>query len=224
MFKNLLQLWRGKNFLSEVLGEFNYMLINARGMFVASVERVVENKDKPGLKDEIYAIDRKINDSQKEIRKRVIEHLSLQPSVDTAACLLLMSVVKDGERLGDYAKNIFEISILLDKPVDKDTYNELFDDVDKEILDLFDSTKEAFIASNEEKAKNAWERQRIIRNRCDEIIDSLTSSTLSSNEIVCFTMLSRFYRRIAAHLTNIATSVIVPLSDLDYYDERNLDD
>jgi hypothetical protein len=36
--------------------------------------------------------------------------------------------------------------------------------------------------------------------------------------------MARYFKRIAAHLTNIATSVILPLTDLDYFDERRSED
>jgi two-component system alkaline phosphatase synthesis response regulator PhoP len=48
----------------------------------------------------------------------------------------------------------------------------------------------------------------------------IAKSSLSVNEAVCLALMARHFKRIVAHLTNIATSVILPLSDLDYYDER----
>ena len=82
MFKNLLQFWKGKDFLGQVLEEFKDMLDDAQIMFNAVCNKILENKEEPGLKDKIYEIDRKVNALQKDIRKRVIEHLTLQPSVD----------------------------------------------------------------------------------------------------------------------------------------------
>ena len=37
---------------------------------------------------------------------------------------------------------------------------------------------------------------------------------------VCFALVARHFKRIMGHLVNIATSVVLPLSDLDYFDER----
>jgi len=108
MFKNLLHFWKGKDFLSQVLEEFKSMLDDAQIMFDSVCRKLIDNKKEPGLKDKVYSIDKRVNDLQRDIRKRVIEHLSLQPSVDVPTCLLLMSVVKDAERLGDYAKNLYE--------------------------------------------------------------------------------------------------------------------
>ncbi|MBU1113000.1 MAG: hypothetical protein KKH93_03900 [Candidatus Omnitrophica bacterium] len=224
MFKNLLQFWKGKDFLNEVLEEFKKMLDDSQVMFEAVYKKLILNQDEPGLKDRIYSIDKKVNQLQKDIRKRIIEHLSIQPSVDVPTSLLLMSVVKDAERLGDYAKNLLEVSTFLEKPIDKPNHDELFNNIEGELLELFQQTKKAFMESDEKEAAKTWEYQKEIKKRCDEIIRKLAKSSLSVNEAVCFTLIARYYKRIASHLTNIATSVILPLTELDYFDERRKED
>lgn len=166
MFKDLLSFWKGKDFLSEVFGEFKEMLDESEIMFKAVCGRLLENAGEPNLKQKIYGIDKKVNLLQKNIRRRIVEHLSLQPTVDVTACLILMSVVKDAERLGDYCKNLYQVSELLQKPVDKTIFDRYFDNLDKDILALFGRTKDAFIGAD------------------------------------------------------IATSVVLPLSDLDFFDEK----
>ena len=220
MFKNLLQFWKGKDFLHQVLEEFKSMLDDAQIMFDSVCRRLIDNKEEPGLKDRVYSIDKQVNNLQRDIRKRVVEHLSLQPSKDVPICLLLMSVVKDAERLGDYAKNLYEVSTLMKGPLNKEKYLELFDSVEVEISELFKETKKAFIESDEAKAAKAWDYKTKIAKRCDQIIEKLAASSLSVNESVCFTLIARYFKRITAHLTNIATSVILPLTDLDYFDEK----
>ncbi len=223
MFKNLLQFWKGKAFLTEVLEEFKSMLDETQKMFDSVCKTLVYNEKEPGLKDRIYAIDKNVNRLQRNIRKRVVEHLSMQPSVDVSTSLLLMSVVKDAERLGDYAKNLFEVTRYLQKPINKDVYQELFNSIEKEILDLFQKTKEAFIESDETKANLSWQYESKITKRCDEIIEKLAKGNLPTNEAVCFVLTARYFKRITAHLSNIATSVVLPLSELDYFDEKRED-
>ena len=54
--------------------------------------------------------DVKINKLQRKIRKRVMLHLSVQAnSPDLPYCLVLISLIKDVERIGDYAKDLSEI-------------------------------------------------------------------------------------------------------------------
>jgi phosphate uptake regulator len=220
MFKNLLSFWKGKDFLSQVLEDFKTMLNDTESMYQSVCARLLDNEEQPDLKNKIYEIDKSVNILQKHIRQRIVEHLALQPSVDTTACLLLMSVVKDAERLGDYAKNLHEVVELLEKPIDRALFSQYFNGVDKEILELFKNTKQAFIETNLDMANSAWDYHQKIGKGCDEIVKKVANSTLTVNEAVCFALIARYFKRINSHLTNIATSVVLPLSDLDYFDEK----
>lgn len=220
MFKNLLGFWKGKDFIAQVFGAFNEMLDHSEYMFKAVTEDLLTNAQTPDLKQKIYEVDKSVNVQQRDIRKRIVEHLTLQPTVEFNASLVMMSVVKDAERLGDYCKNLYEVTVLLDNPINKDLYTQYFNGLNEDILQLFDNTKSAFIDADEAKAEQAWSTERRIAKACDETIERLARSDLSVNEAVCFTLIARHYKRIVAHLVNIATSVILPLSDLDYFDEK----
>jgi phosphate transport system protein len=220
MFKDLLSFWRGKDFLAQVLEDFKAMLDDSESMFKSVCARLLDNKDQPDLREKIYEIDKTVNDLQKEIRKRIVEHLTLRPSVDTTACLLLMSVVKDAERLGDYAKNLLQVTEYLEKPIDRALFSQYFDSVDQELVELFENTKRAFIETDLDMANLAWDYHKRISKGCDEIVKKVAQSNLTVNEGVCFALIARYFKRIGSHLTNIATSVVLPLSDLDYFDEK----
>jgi len=220
MFRNLLSFWKGKDFLAQVFEEFKSMLDDAEIMFKTACGWLLDDVDEPGLKQKIYDIDQKVNHMQKDIRKRIVEHLSLQPTVDVAACLVLMSVVKDAERLGDYCKNLYEVTELLEKPLNRELFTNYFDGIDKDILTLFEQTKGAFIDADEEKARLTWEYKTRLTKDCNRIVSELVKCDLSVNEAVCMVLIARYFKRLIAHLVNIATSVILPLSDLDYFDEK----
>ncbi len=221
MFKNLLQFWKGRDFLSQVLDEFKNMLDDTHQMFNSVCRKLIENQEEEGLEEKIYALDRRVNNLEKDIRKRVVEHLVVQPSVELSTSLLLMSVVKDAERLGDYAKNLFEVTKILEGPLDKEKYLHFFGDIGENLEELFKITREAFIESDEKKASQAWDYEVKLVKTCDKIIEELAkSSQLPVNTAVSFTLIARYFKRLAAHLTNIATSVIVPLDELDYFKEK----
>jgi phosphate transport system protein len=222
MFKDLLSFWKGKDFLAQVLEAFKAMLDDSESMFQSVCARLLDNKDEPDLKKKIYEVDKKVNVLQKDIRKRIVEHLALQPTVDTTACLLLMSVVKDAERLGDYAKNLLQITDFLDQPIDRALFSQYFDGVDEDVLELFKYTKQAFIETDANMANLTWDYEKRIARSCDEIVRKVAQSNLTVNEAVCFALIARYFKRIMAHLVNIATSVVLPLSDLDYFDEKRI--
>jgi phosphate uptake regulator len=99
-------------------------------------------------------------------------------------------------------------------------YKEYFNGIHEDINRLFAQTKAAFIEADEDQARNAWSYERRIAKGCDAIVERLAKSNLSINEGVSFVLMARYFKRIVAHLVNIATAVILPLSDLDYFDEE----
>ena len=220
MFKNFLSFWRGKDFLTQILEDFNKMGEDTENMLRSVLNKLLESKEEAGLKDRIYSLDKKVNEFEREIRKRIVEHLSVQPTVDVPACLLMMSVVKDAERIGDYCKNLYEVTELLEKPLDRNKFRQLFDNIDEELMDELSKTRSAFRNSDEKMARDVLNIESFIVRKCDEILKKLSSSTLDTNEAVCYTLIARYFKRIAAHLANIGSSVILPISDLDFFDEK----
>ncbi len=219
MFNNLLDFWKGKDFLTNVFEDFGKMLTEAKEMFEDVCQNLIDSEKIDGLEDKIYSIDKKINLFEKDIRKKIIAHLSIQPGVDVPMSLLMMSVVKDAERLGDYAKNIYQIRRVISKPIDKSIFSKYFNEIDKKIVEMFDDTKKAFIDSDEEKARDIWKMERYVVKKCDTIIEDIAKSSLDVDQAVAFVLMARYFKRIAAHLTNIATSVILPISEIDFFDE-----
>jgi len=220
MFKNLMSFWKGKSFLTEVLEEFKEMLSDTKSMFESVCEVLIKGQGALDLEKRIYNLDKQVNRFEKEIRKRIVEHLSIQPGTDVPVSLVLMSVVKDAERIGDYCKNLLEINSLLDKPIERKGFEKLFNGIDKKILEEFEKTQKAFIESDENLAKEIMYLERGVVKECDEIVKELAKSAFSTNEAVCLTLLARYFKRVAAHLANIGSSVILPISDLDFFDER----
>ena len=203
-----------------MLEEFKRMLEDTRIMFESVFKALMEGKADQNIKDKIYELDKKVNLLEKEIRRRIVEHLSLQPSIDVPVSLVLMSVVKDAERIGDYCKNILEVADFLKNPIKRDQFESIFNHIDKQILDEFEKTEKAFIESDEKVAKEIMYIERGIVKNCDDIVKKLAQGDLPTNEAVCFTLLARYFKRIAAHLANIGSSVILPISDLDFFDEK----
>ena len=87
MFKNLMAVWRGKTFLSKIVKDFEKMLILGEETFMNAC-RVWQGELLPEkMKDNLYLVDQEINKAEQGIRRRLVEHLAIEPEVDVAACL-----------------------------------------------------------------------------------------------------------------------------------------
>jgi phosphate uptake regulator len=221
MFRSIIGFWKGRAFLEEVLGDFSRMLTDSEEIYRMVVEALRRGGDERALGERIYSIDRQINMRQIEIRRRIVEHMAVQPHADLRFSLILMSVVKDAERLGDYVKNLFEVFELHEGPFDAAQLAREFGDLPEEVGKLFQATLVAFVESKEDVARQVIGDYRRLTKQCNNVLEHVSrSKDLTVNDAVCLALLARFLRRVASHLGNIATSVVMPVDRLDYYDER----
>ena len=168
--------------------------------------------------DELYAKDKDINAIEQSVRHRILTHLSVGNQQDLSACLMLMSVVKDAERIGDYCKNIFEVGKFYRRQYSHPSYAEPLEKIREGAVSLFDRAGKAFGQADADLAHETLETAAGLRKKCDLIIQELlmAEGQIPADEAVAYVLLARFYKRVAAHLANIATSVVSPVPMIDY--------
>ncbi len=64
------------------------------------------------------------------------------------------------------------------------------------------------------------EGARNLAKKCDAMISDLMEDELPTRDAVLLTLLARYLKRVSLHLSNIASSVVMPLHRLDYFDEE----
>jgi phosphate uptake regulator len=193
-------------------------------MFQKSWESAVAGTVDPQVKEDIYRRDVEVNKNERAIRKRIVEHLTVQPGVDVPACLVLMSVVKDAERIGDYCKNMLEAAEFQDESIAKCPFCQGMNEIYDEVKLLFSKTRQALAESDVTLGHEIILEERDISGRCDALVERFTKEDLSSKKAVPWALLVRHVKRIAAHLGNLASSLVMPLHKLDYFDEKLLPD
>jgi len=213
MFREFFQLWKKAGLLNEALKETEEMLLVAKNMFSFSL-RVLMDKEKE--KEDIYKIDRELNKLQRNVRRKILEHLSINPQQDVTSCLVLITIVIDIERIGDYSKNLIELSHKYPQRL-KGKYIERIREIEKDIERLFDRTINAFKNADIDLAKQIMERHARIAVHCEKVVENLVEDTQVSSRmgIIC-ALLARYLKRVSAHLKNIASGVSNPFHRLGY--------
>lgn len=219
MLREILNRLRAKSPLSDMLGEFVQMLEKTEWMFDTSVAVLMAEKPADEVKDEVYAKDKEVNEHQRSIRRKVVSHLSIQPGADIPICLVLMSVVKDVERIGDYSKNIFEVGTTLNVIFDQGRYKTPLKELVGQVKGLFGTTRRAFADSDYAMARTVMDKGKATQKQCDLLLKQLLLDDIPTRKAVGYTLLSRYIKRVSSHLTNVATSVVTPVDRLDYLDE-----
>ncbi len=219
MFKELLRIWQGESLLSKMTKNFRKMLRNGRWMFEEVTDSWITGQDITEIRDELYDRDHEINLAQQKVRRRIVNHLAVNPSGDLAACLILMSVVKDAERIGDYCKNMYEVIEHIRPEEGESEAFVVLQRMRDEILESYHAVIHAFVRSDEEAARSVIERNGPLAKECDGWVEKYLKGEEGGVNAVAYSLLFRYFKRVSGHLTNIATSVVAPVDQIDYYDE-----
>jgi len=220
MLRELLEAWRAKDMLSRMYEELLQMLESDRWMFDSACEVVFGGKPADAVSSQLYDRDIAVNKTERTIRKQIVEHLSINPGSSMPACLTLMSIVKDAERIGDYCKNLFELHRLAGGPIKGDGYSEDFSELVSGINSAFDSVGKALSECDAKLGHDIIERMFEMSNRCEKLFFRLAGDSLTCRQAVSYTLAVRYLKRVSAHLKNLATSLVMPIHKLDYFDEK----
>lgn len=215
MFEDFQSVWRREGLLKEALEMTGKMLEENREMFRAVIDALMDRKE---MKVDIYKEDQEVNRYEMEIRKKILEHLSINPKQDVIFSLVLLGVARDVERTGDFSKNIYELSLKHAERMEGGKYDGELRRMKDQILEMFDLTRSAFDQSIVEKAERVMgmhhnDISKTVNRMVDEILDD---EEMNAKEAVTRALLSRYMKRISAHLANIASSVSNPFQRIRY--------
>jgi phosphate uptake regulator len=171
-------------------------------------------------KKALYDKDVEVNRLQRLVRKKLVSHLSGTSSSDVPYGLLLMSLVKDIERLGDYAKNLAEVpAVAAGATLPDDPIRAQLIAIRTDVEELASQAAAVFSEADRHKAQALTVRGRQVTQRCDVVVRDVAKSTYTAGEATRAVLGARFYKRIEAHLLNLLSGILMPLHKLDYYDE-----
>lgn len=208
--------WKESSLLSIAKKEVIKMLEKSKEMYIYSVNAVFEKHEVPV---DIYKYDQELNKMQIDIRKKVLEHLSISPAQDISFSLTLINLVVDIERVGDYSKNLLELA---QKYPEKLTgnYVEELREIHSIVLENFSKTINAYTNEDKEIGKEVMETHANLAVRCEDIIDKIIDDEkIGSRMGIILVLLARYLKRVSAHLKNVASSVVNPFYMLGYKPE-----
>ena len=216
MLKQVMALWKSESFMKRVVEKFGEMISDDEYLFTCAWEVFMGRAVIDQIKQPFYDKDISVNNGEREIRRMLVEHLSLHPRHDISGSLVMMSLVKDAERIGDYSKNIFEVGIMLEGPIKDMKYLERLSSTQRKIADHFPQLKMAFLESEAHIAGEILKDYAPIKSECNGILRDLFSEELSTREAVATALLYRYLKRINSHMSNIASGIIYPLDQIDF--------
>lgn len=224
MFGFLKELFSSDSLLETAFEDTQEMLREDFRMFEEAV-RSLRQSDTAEFKFDIFKADKRINKYERAVRRKVLAHLAVAKPGDVSAGLVLVAVVNDVERIGDYTKNIAETANSHPARLTCEKYEVRLSEIEKLITNRFKSVSEAYINHDEEMAANLMVEHNEISSWCDKVVTEMITSPptdLPTGTVVAMTMYIRFLKRISAHLTNIVSSVVNPFPRIGY--RKKVDD
>ena len=209
--------------MADVEDQIHQMVLDSRIVYDAAMDAVFGGGKSKEAKNVVRGTDAGINEAQQEVRRTLLIHSSVAPHTDTSRVLSFMSVVKDVERIGDYAKNIYDLAkygVDFESAPDSDTLASYRDAVGQLISDAAD----AFDSGDTAAAEKLISKANDFLDEYDDRVKENYRSDGPASEAVARALYYRFLKRITAHVMNFLTALVMPLDYLDYYDEPHIDE
>lgn len=223
MLKELLSLFRSNDAIARMGDDFHKMLDAAKELTLRAGRIFWDEADGADEPTKISKSDVAINKLERSIRRQVITHLTLGTGDrDVLYCLLLMSVVKDVERVGDYAKNLSEVRRDGGASIPNDGPGDELREIRSIVEGAFDRTSQIFKSSDATAASGLMIELRAVNRRCDQLIARVARGEYDAATTTSLVLGARYYKRICSHVLNVLSGVVMPLHKLDYYDEDQL--
>ena len=222
-WKNVLSIFTKDDLFTQALHESHHMLDTGLEMFEASVESLRRRDD--GLIDiDIYKLDKDVNRSERNVRRKVMTHLTVSGPADLASGLVLVSVVIDIERIGDYAKNIYDLARWHPRRLHGGALEPNVADIETRVGELFREMVDAFKQNDVDKARHimvTYKEQ--LSAECDELVERIVSgktADLTPGDAAALALYVRYLKRIAAHSRNLVSGLVNPFHRIGYREKN----
>ena len=220
VFKDLVTIWNSEDSLSQAWTSSNEMLHLSHEMFTDSVNALRSGEKNKVIKS-IKLRDEEINQYHRDIRKKVVTYYSVSKDVTNInSGLVLINMVVDIERVGDYTKNILDLAKYYPKKLRSERISEDLRIIEQAVIERFQNTVKAVEEMDEIAAK---ELIKSYRSDLGKLSDNLVASSISGDleigeEHMASSMVlyARYLKRIGAHLKNITSVVINPFESIGY--------
>lgn len=220
MLKQFLEIFRKDNLLQQAFDRSVEMLEMDSRMFAAAVESL-RRRDDARLDMDVYATDQKINHYEREVRRKTMTHLALGQDANLHGGMVLISIVIDIERIGDYTKNIVDLALRHPERLKCGPFQKRVGRIESTVMKAFNTLIEALPSSDNEAAREVMSEHWWITRKADDIVNQLIDgeSGIEGPDAVAIALYARFLKRISAHQMNIASSIVNPFDRIGFRDK-----
>ena len=218
MYKELLSVFK-KNSLLENAFERSYDMIDITGKMFHEVRKRLREDKSYTYSFDIRDKDIAVNRFERQVRRDVFNHLCVSGTEDLNSGLILISIIIDIERIGDYTKNMVEISESLNGVLEGTRYDDDLNKIEQAIEDTFLRVRKSFEDGDSAKADNLLNEYFWVNKLCDQHVYDIVNDKnedRASGKSVALALYFRYLKRINSHLRNVASSVVNPFHRIGF--------
>jgi len=215
-FERLLGPGPRSRLIEAAYADIGEMLGQSARMLDIAVAALLDNQP---LEVDLDEMDDSVDEAERMVRRSVLAHLSFNPRTDLVPSLLLVCLVQDAERIGDFARGLAELVPLARSPRGG-PFAERLRAVVGDLRPLFEICDEAFRKGDAQKGREVMTRNVELKADLMAFTRDVAASDLTADMVVVYAGAARILRRIAAHLSNIASSVVQPYDRIRHGDDE----
>ena len=220
VFKDIVKLWNADNLLSQAWDESYKMMMLSNEIFTQAIKYLREGENQDIIKA-LKKRDIEINVFQRDVRRKVVTHYAISQDIDDLPNgLVLLNMVVDVERLGDYTKNILDLALNHPNIIKSEEFSEDLYHVEQEVISRFSKTIEAIHTQDADVAQSMMvSYKETLTSISDDIVNGCISGEITlgdESKTVSLALYARYLKRIGAHLKNITTVLINPFDAVGY--------
>jgi phosphate uptake regulator len=207
----------GETALEHIEHEVVGMIGSCRHSFDLAMGALVTDADIGPIGEEVRANDRQINGVEETVRRELVVHMAVTGSDDIGAVLGFLLVVKKLERVGDQAKNVFDLAdegVRFSRVDDYDRFVTFRNEVSSLFADAIDVLGDRHDADPEPYVDRCQE----LMDTFDRLVNELIHTDEPGSYAVPRAMLFRYLKRIVANLASVVTTMtdgVDRMGDLD---------
>ena len=217
MFKSIIRWFRAENLLAQAKDQVLEMLREDLQMYKDSVKCLW--KDEGISIDEIRERDREINRHVREVRKKVLTHLAFSGTSGLDTALVIISMVVDIERIGDYTKDITYLASDYTGKFNPGAFEKDLMDFEWALAERLAMLVDIVESEEDEKARRLAKTHKDMDRDYRKMLDKLISeedSGLTHGQSAMLVLYLRYLRRIEGHVFNIASAEVNPFHRIGF--------
>lgn len=210
------------NLLDQAYRDCYQALDDCRVMCEKSIH-ALRKTESTELEFDIYKMDKQVNRFEQQVRRRVLTHIVVSGTGNLTSGLILLNIIVDLERIGDYTKNIVDMARNYAERLNAENIENALQQIEERLVASFSLLQDALENSNTEVAREILIGHHKWNKQCDRWVVEIISGEMGipdGKQCAALALYLRYLKRILSHQKNIASSVVNPFDKIRYKAEE----